>query len=73
MPEDALHAYALPSRIVIEQAKGVVAERSRVDMDQAFAWLRNHARSENRLLVDVSQAVIDGSVAPDPPRPAHRA
>ena len=41
-------------------------------MDQAFAWLRHHARSKNRLLVDVAQAVIDGSVTPDPPRPARR-
>ena len=62
--------HALQSRIVIEQAKGVIAERSRLDMDEAFAWLRHHARSKNRLLVDVSQAVIDGALTPDPPRPA---
>jgi AmiR/NasT family two-component response regulator len=62
--------HALQSRIVIEQAKGVIAERSRLDMDQAFFWLRQHARSNNRLLVDVSQAVIDGVLTPDLPRPA---
>jgi GAF domain-containing protein len=63
--------HALQSRIAIEQAKGVIAERSQIDMDEAFAWLRQHARSENLLLVDVAQAVIDGTVVPDPPRPAH--
>jgi len=62
--------HALQSRIAIEQAKGVIAERSRLDMDQAFAWLRHHARSNNVLLVDVAHAVIDGTVTPDPPRPA---
>ena len=60
---------ALQSRISIEQAKGVIAERSRLDMDQAFAWLRHHARSSNLLLLDVAHAVIDGTVTPDPPRP----
>ncbi len=62
--------HALQSRIAIEQAKGVIAERSHLDMDQAFAWMRHHARSQNRLLVDVAQAVIDGKVTPDPPLPA---
>jgi transcriptional regulator with GAF, ATPase, and Fis domain len=64
--------HALQSRIAIEQAKGVLAERSHLDMDQAFAWMRQHARSQNRLLVDVAQDVIDGSATPDPPRPAQR-
>ena len=64
--------HALQSRIAIEQAKGVLAERSHLDMDGAFAWMRHHARSQNRLLVDVAQGIIDGTVAPDPPRPAHR-
>jgi GAF domain-containing protein len=58
---------ALNSRIVIEQAKGVIAERSQVDMDEAFTWLRQHARSHNVLLVDVAHAVIDGTVMPDRP------
>jgi AmiR/NasT family two-component response regulator len=61
--------HALNSRIVIEQAKGVIAERSNLDMDEAFTWLRKHARGHNLLLVDVAQAVIDGNVMPDPPRP----
>jgi AmiR/NasT family two-component response regulator len=65
--------FALNSRIVIEQAKGVIAERSQLDMDEAFTWLRHHARSHNLLLVDVAQAVIDGTLMPDPPRPVHYA
>jgi hypothetical protein len=64
---------ALNSRVLIEQAKGVIAERSHLDMDEAFTWLRQHARGHNLLLVDVAQAVIDGSVKPDPPRPIHAA
>jgi GAF domain-containing protein len=55
---------ALNTRIVIEQAKGVVAERQGLDMEQAFATLRNHARNHNRRLADVANDVIGGSVAP---------
>jgi transcriptional regulator with GAF, ATPase, and Fis domain len=64
--------HALNSRILIEQAKGVLAERSHLSMEDAFAWLRNHARSHNLLLVDVAQSVIDGTVVPDTPRPRAR-
>ena len=53
---------AFHTRIVIEQAKGVVAERSRLDMEQSFTRLRNHARNHNLRLVDVAQGVIDGTV-----------
>jgi len=48
---------ALNTRIVIEQAKGVVAERAGVDMEQAFKRLRSHARNHNILLTDVAHAV----------------
>jgi len=48
---------ALNTRIVIEQAKGVVAERAGVDMEQAFSRLRGHARSHNLLLTDVAHAI----------------
>jgi GAF domain-containing protein len=61
--------HALNSRIVIEQAKGVLAERTHLDMNAAFTWLRNHARNHNLLLVDVAQSVIDGTVAPARPAP----
>ena len=52
---------ALNTRVLIEQAKGVIAERRQVDMDAAFALLRASARSHNRRLADLSRAVIEGS------------
>ena len=55
---------ALNSRIVIEQAKGIVAERRQVDMDEAFALLRSYARSHRTPLSDVARAIIDHSLAP---------
>jgi hypothetical protein len=53
---------ALNSRVVIEQAKGMVAERANLNMEQAFSALRNYARNHNLRLVDVAQAVINGSL-----------
>jgi transcriptional regulator with GAF, ATPase, and Fis domain len=52
---------ALNSRVVIEQAKGKLAERLGLDMEQAFGLLRDHARNRNRRLADVAQAFIDGT------------
>ncbi|GHH51619.1 GAF and ANTAR domain-containing protein [Streptomyces umbrinus] len=52
---------ALNSRVLIEQAKGKLAERQNIDMEQAFTALRGYARSHNRRLVDVARAFIDGS------------
>jgi len=48
---------ALNTRIVIEQAKGVVAERAELDMEQAFTRLRRYARNHNLRLTDVAHAV----------------
>jgi transcriptional regulator with GAF, ATPase, and Fis domain len=52
---------ALNSRVVIEQAKGVIAERRHLDMDQSFTLLRGAARTNNRRLSDLARAVVDGS------------
>ena len=49
---------ALNSRVVIEQAKGVLAERARINLGEAFDLLRTHARSHNLRLHDVATAVI---------------
>ncbi len=51
---------ALTSRVVIEQAKGILAERAQIDVDAAFAMLRAHAREQNRRLSDIAHALIDG-------------
>ncbi len=54
--------HALNSRIVLEQAKGMVAERGGLDMEQAFTVLRKYARDHNLRLVDVAEAVIAGTL-----------
>jgi len=48
---------ALQSRIVIEQAKGVVAERAGLDMERSFERLRRHARNHNLRLGDVAHSI----------------
>jgi transcriptional regulator with GAF, ATPase, and Fis domain len=52
---------ALNSRVIIEQAKGVIAERRQLDMDQSFTLLRSTARTTNRRLSDLARAVVDRS------------
>lgn len=49
---------ALNSRVVIEQAKGVISQRYEVEMDQAFTLLRSYARRTNRRLSDVATAIV---------------
>ncbi|MBT2536047.1 GAF and ANTAR domain-containing protein [Arthrobacter sp. ISL-69] len=51
---------ALNSRVLIEQAKGVIAHTAGVDMEEAFKRLRSHARSNNRSLPETATAVING-------------
>jgi transcriptional regulator with GAF, ATPase, and Fis domain len=52
---------ALNSRVLIEQAKGVLAERLRLDMGAAFTTLRGEARKRNMRLSALAQAVVDGT------------
>jgi transcriptional regulator with GAF, ATPase, and Fis domain len=54
---------ALTSRIVIEQAKGVLAERLQISVDTAFAILREGARSRNMLLSDVAREVTSSNAS----------
>ena len=52
---------ALNSRVVIEQAKGVLSAHAEVDMDHAFAALRGYARSHNLRLSELAFAVANGT------------
>lgn len=56
--------YALNSRIVIEQAKGVLAERLDLTIEDAFAVLRDYARDHNLKLTDLAEAVTRGDQPP---------
>ena len=51
---------ALNSRVLIEQAKGVLAERSGLEVGQAFTALRDHARRHGMPLAEVADAVVRG-------------
>ncbi len=53
---------ALNTRIVIEQAKGMLLERFETDIDTAFSRMRGYARSHNRLLGDVAGELLAGTL-----------
>ena len=51
---------ALERRAMIERAKGILMERHAIDDKAAFQRMRDHARSGNRRVVDVANAVVEG-------------
>lgn len=57
--------HALSSRIVIEQAKGVLGERLGLDMDGAFAVLRYAARGARVKLQDLAQQIVESEETPN--------
>jgi AmiR/NasT family two-component response regulator len=60
---------ALSSRILIEQAKGVLSERWRVAPDEAFDVLRRHARASHQSLAGLADAVVTGTAELSRPGP----
>jgi GAF domain-containing protein len=56
---------ALNSRISIEQAKGVLAERAGIPVDEAFVRLRKYARAHGRMLSAVAEEVVHGALGAD--------
>jgi AmiR/NasT family two-component response regulator len=56
---------ALSSRVVIEQAKGLLCERLQTTMDDAFNRLRRHARATNQVLSEVARKVTTSELDPD--------
>ena len=56
--------HALESRIIIEQAKGILAERYSMSVDAAFELLRRSARSNRVRLHDLAQRVVEEEATP---------
>jgi GAF domain-containing protein len=54
---------ALTSRVVIEQAKGMLAVQGAIDLDTAFDMLRTHARNTNSQLSVIARHIIEGTLA----------
>jgi transcriptional regulator with GAF, ATPase, and Fis domain len=57
---------ALDSRVVIEQAKGLLAERAGIGVGEAFNRLRQHARSTSQSLGEVARALVEDGIEPGP-------
>jgi AmiR/NasT family two-component response regulator len=51
---------AFGRRALTERAKGILMERHSINEDAAFAMLRERARVDNRKLIDLASAVVDG-------------
>ncbi len=74
---EQLHA-ALNSRVIIEQAKGVLAQRGYLSMQAAFDRLRHYARGHNLRLTEVARQIVETDLAadvltaPSAPKPAAR-
>lgn len=59
--------HALSSRVIIEQAKGMLSERHTLPMDEAFSLLRHHARSHHQHLTDLARSVVTRTSEVQPP------
>jgi GAF domain-containing protein len=54
--------HALDSRVLIEQAKGMLAERAGLTLAEAFTAMRSYARGTGRGLSTVAHGVLDGTL-----------
>jgi GAF domain-containing protein len=59
--------HALDARLIVEQAKGILAERHHVDLSTALRFLRGYARDHNLKLRDVARQITVGDT-PEPLR-----
>lgn len=65
--------HALDSRVVVEQAKGFLANTHQVDMETAFTMLRSYARSHQARIADTARDVVARIVViPEPHAAADR-
>jgi len=55
---------ALDSRVVIEQAKGVVAQKTGLPVDEAYAPIRAYARAHQQPLRDVATRIVRRELDP---------
>jgi hypothetical protein len=54
----------LDSRVVLEQAKGILAQGGGVEIEHAFTALRGYSRDHNLKLTEVAQAVVSRRLLP---------
>jgi transcriptional regulator with GAF, ATPase, and Fis domain len=54
---------ALDSRVIVEQAKGILAQVGDLDMEAAFSFLRRYSRDHNRRLSEVAGALVDREIS----------
>lgn len=60
---------ALESRVLVEQAKGLLAERWQITVDDAFTLLRRHSRAHRQRLPDLARAILTHQLDTDSLRP----
>jgi AmiR/NasT family two-component response regulator len=61
---------AFSRRAVIEQAKGILMERHKIDKDQAFEMLRSRSQTSGHKLIDLAEATVESYLLlPPPPQP----
>jgi hypothetical protein len=58
--------HALDSRILVEQAKGILSERIGLEMEGAFALLRHAARGAQLKIHEVARSIVESDDTPEP-------